>query len=55
MIDKIIGSENIYVISGNNGKEFNEELKKFKKQLKAEGRKIEAKIVTEAIIFTKSL
>lgn len=55
MVDKVIGSKEIYVVSGNCGKEFDEELKKLKKQLKEEGRKIEAKIVTKAIIFTKSL
>lgn len=55
MVDKLIGTNNIYVVTGNCGKEFNEELKKLKKQLKEEGRKIDSKIVTKAIIFTKSL
>ena len=55
MIDKIIGINDVYVVSGNCGKEFNEELKKLKKQLKEEGRKIDVKIVTKAIIVTKSL
>ena len=53
MIDEL--SKNIYVVTGSTGKEFDEELKKLKKQLKDEGRKIDTKIVTKAIIFTKSI
>lgn len=55
MIDKLIGTENHYVVSGNCGMEFNEELKKLKKQLKAEGRKIETKVIVKAIILTEKL
>lgn len=55
MIDNLCGVENGYIVSGCNGKEFNENLKKLKKQLKANNRRIEAKITVRAIILTEEV
>lgn len=52
MIRNLFGSTEDYVVSGNCGKEYTEELKKLKKQLKAEGRQVETIIVLEAIVLT---
>ena len=55
MIEELLGVNNGYIVSGCSGKDFNENLKKLKKQLKANNRRIEAKITVRAIILTEEV
>lgn len=55
MVDRLIGATEHFVVSGDCGREYKEELKKLKKQLKAQGRKVQAIVVTKAIILTEPI
>ena len=52
MINKVIGTQGVYVIEGICGADFDEEVKEFKKQLRKQGKIIEGKVVVKALFFT---
>ena len=55
MIEKAIGTKSVYIVSGNCGANYKDELKKFKKELKKQGKKVDGIIVTRALVFTTDL
>lgn len=55
MIEKAIGTKSVYIVSGNCGANYKEELKRFRKELKKQGKKVDGIIVTRALVFTTDL
>lgn len=55
MIDKVLGTNSVYVVEGFTGNEYKEELKKLKKQLKAQGKRVSGTVVVKALIFTEDI
>lgn len=55
MIDKVIGTKAVYVVEGNCGANYKEELKRLKKALKKIGKTTDGVIVTKAIVFTDDI
>ena len=55
MIEHLIGATEHYIVSGHNGAEYKDELKKLKAELKKQGRQVEAVVVVRAIVITEPI
>lgn len=52
MVEKCLGTQGVYIVSGNCGANYKEELKRLRKELNKDGKKVESIIITRALVFT---